>query len=108
MTTWRTGPDGQRTWYVPAHRAYSAAMVENDELTGEQADRLAAALREMDAKKATESDQVVHYAPGDSPLCGEDVVDAVCTYEPEAVAGCVDCLELVVEDLKDRDFHEGS
>ena len=35
LTTWRTGPDGRRTWYVPAHRAYAAAMVEHDELTDE-------------------------------------------------------------------------
>lgn len=108
MSTWRTGPDGQRTWYVPAHCACAAAMVEHDELNDEQSERLAAALREIDAKKAAGSDEVVHYAPGDSPLCGEDVIDAVCTHEPEAVAGCVDCLELVIEDLGDRDLHQGT
>ena len=32
----------------------------------------------------------------------------MCTGEPQAVAGCVDCLELVVEDLEDRDCHEGT
>ena len=91
---------------MPAHRAYAAALVENDELPGELFERLAVALRETGATKATESDEVVHYAPGDSPLCGEDIVDAICTGEPQAVAGCVDCLELVVEDLEDRNYHE--
>ena len=46
--------------------------------------------------------------PGDSPLCGEDVVDALCTYEPEAVAGCMPCLEFVAEDLTDHHFHQGT
>lgn len=62
----------------------------------------------MVARKAAESDEAVHYAPGGSPLCGEEVVGALCTGEPGAVAGCADCLELAVEDLNDRDFHQGT
>lgn len=108
MTTWRTGPDGRRRWYVPAQRAWAAATVEHDDLASEQSERLAAGLRKIDARKAAGIDEAVHYAPGDSPLCGEDAVGALCTHEPVAVAGCADCLELVVEDLKDRDFHQGT
>ena len=33
MTIWRMGPDGHRTWYVPAHRAHAAAMAEGVEMT---------------------------------------------------------------------------
>ena len=33
MTTWRMEPDGHRTWYVSAHRAYAAAMAEGVEMT---------------------------------------------------------------------------
>ena len=69
---------------------------------------MAGALWEMDANKAATADAVVHYAPGDSPLCGEDVVDAICTNESQAAAECVPCLQLVVEDLTDRHFHQGT
>ena len=108
MTTWRMTPNGRRRWYVSAHGAYAAAMTEGDELTEEESGRLDAALREIDAKKAVTGDDTVHYAPGGSPLCGEDVVDALCTYEPEAVAGCMPCLEFVAEDLADHHFHQGT
>ena len=67
-------PDGRRTWYGTAHRAYAAAMAEDGALTEVESECLAAALREIDAKKAAISDDAVHYAPGDSPLYGEDVV----------------------------------
>ena len=107
MTTWRMKPDGRRTWYVPAHRAYAAAMTEAVELTEDGSASLAATLREIDAKKAAIGDETVHYAPGDSPLCGEDVEDALCTYAPEAVAGCIPCLELVAEDLADDNAYMG-
>ena len=107
MTTWRMKPDGRRTWYVPAHRAYAAAMTEGVELTEDGSESLAATLREIDAKKAAIGDETVHYAPGDSPLCGEDVEDALCTYAPEAVAGCIPCLELVAEDLADDNAYMG-
>ena len=81
MTTWRI-EDGSEGW-------------------------LAAALREIGAKQAAIADDAVHYAPGDSPLCGEDVVDALCTHEPEAMAGCIPCLELVAEDLTDDNTYMG-
>ena len=68
MTTWRMTPHGRRRWYVPAHRAYAAAMTEGDELTGEESGRLATALREIDVKKAVTGDDTVHHAPGNSPL----------------------------------------
>ena len=76
-------------------------MAEDGEMTEVESERLAAAPREIDAKKAATGDDTVHYAPGDSSLCGEDVVDKLCTYELEAVVGCIPCLELVAEDLAD-------
>ena len=53
MTIWRMGPDGHRTWYVPAHRAHAAAMAEDGEMTEVESESLAAAPREIDAKKAS-------------------------------------------------------
>ena len=54
-----------------------------------------------------EEDSVVHYAPGDRPLCGNESLTVVYTDDPAAVAGCVDCLELVAEDLADHnDYRE--
>ena len=50
---------------------------------------------------------IVHYGPGDRPLCGNNSITAVYTDEPNQVAGCADCLELVAEDLKDLDTHGG-
>ena len=41
---------------------------------------------------------VVHYGPGNAPLCGNDSMTAVYTDDPALVAGCADCLELVAED----------
>ena len=46
-----------------------------------------------------EDGDVVHYGPGDRPLCGNDAVIAMYTDDPARVAGCADCLELVSEDL---------
>ena len=40
-----------------------------------------------------EPDPIVHYAPGDRPLCGNESMTAVYTDEPDAVAGCDECLE---------------
>ena len=57
---------------IPAHRAYAATMTEDEPLTGGQAERLKAALREMDAKMG----HAVHYGPGDVPLYGEGSVRA--------------------------------
>ncbi len=46
MTIWRMKPDGRRTWYVPAHRAYAAAMTEGVELNEDGSESLAAPLRD--------------------------------------------------------------
>ena len=55
-----------------------------------------------------EEDQgMVHYGPGDRPLCGDDSMTAVYTDDPAGVAGCADCLEQVVEDLKDHNDYLG-
>jgi hypothetical protein len=45
---------------------------------------------------------IVHYGPGDRPLCGNESPFAIYTFEPDQVAGCQDCLELVAEDLQPR------
>ena len=50
---------------------------------------------------------VVHYDPGDRPLCGNDSMTAISTDEPAMVAGCAGCLELVVEDLQDHNDYLG-
>ena len=41
-----------------------------------------------------EYSRVVHYGPGDRPLCGNDSVTAVYTDDPARVSGCRECLEL--------------
>ena len=50
---------------------------------------------------------LVHYAPGDRPLCGDDSMTAVYTNDPVAVAGCADCLELLAEDMRDQNDYRG-
>ena len=50
---------------------------------------------------------VVHYAPGDPPLCGLEESPELMTPDPELVRGCGDCLELVAEDLSDRNRYMG-
>ena len=52
-------------------------------------------------------DAVVHYAPGDRPLCGSESMTAVYTDDPALVSGCPDCLELGTEDLQDRNDYRG-
>ena len=49
----------------------------------------------------------VHYAPGDSPLCGSDCPDGAQTQNPQDVSGCEPCLELVAEDLADNNEYGG-
>ena len=49
----------------------------------------------------------VHYAPGERPLCGAGGWTASYTDDPAQVAGCVDCLELVAEDLQDENSYRG-
>ena len=50
---------------------------------------------------------VIHYAPGDRPLCGNESMTTVYTDDPAAVAGCADCIELVIEDLQDHNNYLG-
>ena len=49
----------------------------------------------------TPEEGIVHYGPGDRPLCGDDSMTAVYTDDP------ADCLELVVEDLQDHNDYLG-
>ena len=50
---------------------------------------------------------IVHYGPGDRPLCGDESPYAAHTDDSHQVAGCQDCLELVAEDLQDPDTRYG-
>ena len=52
-----------------------------------------------------EYSRVVHYGPGDQPLCGSDSMTAVYTDDPALVAGCPDCLELAAENLDEDNEH---
>ena len=52
-----------------------------------------------------EDDAIVHYAPGEHPLCGNDSIAAVYTDDPALVSGCPDCLELAAEDLDEDNEH---
>ena len=52
-----------------------------------------------------EYSRVVHYGPGDRPLCGNDSVTAVYTDDLALVAGYPDCLELVAEDRDEDNEH---
>ena len=48
---------------------------------------------------------VVHYGPGDRPLCGSESMTADYPDDPALVAGCPDCLELAAEDLVEDNEH---
>ena len=48
---------------------------------------------------------IVHYGPGDRPLCGTESPFASYTFEPDQVAGCPDCLELAAENLDEDNEH---
>ena len=52
-------------------------------------------------------EDVIHYGPGDRPLCGDESPFAIYTDEPDQVAGCEECLELVAEDLQVPDTRYG-
>ncbi len=54
-----------------------------------------------------EGGRVVHYGPGDRPLCGSESMTAVYTDDPALVSGCRDCLELVAEELDDENDYRG-
>ena len=68
MALWTMTPDGTRLLVIPAHRAYAAAMTEDEPLTEEQSERLKAALREMDARMG----HAVHYGPEEAPSAGKN------------------------------------
>ena len=65
---------------------------------------MVAALREMDAEEAAIGGNTVHYAPGDSPLCGEEVMGAPMSLKRWQGRHC---LELVAEDLADDNAYMG-
>ena len=69
MSLWTMAPDGQRVLVVPAHRAYAAAMTEDDPLIPEDSERLRAALRERDRSMG----HAVHYCPGDVPFAARNL-----------------------------------
>ena len=50
---------------------------------------------------------VIHYGPGDSPLCDNDCANAAYTDDPKKVRGCEDSLELVAQDLADENDYRG-
>ncbi len=52
-------------------------------------------------------ESIVHYGPGDQPLCGNESHLAVYTNDANQVAGCVDCLLLIAEDLDDDNQYAG-
>ena len=54
-----------------------------------------------------EDGRVVHYGPGDRPLCGSESMPAVYTDEPALVSGCRECLELAAENLDDDNEYRG-
>ena len=55
--------------------------------------------------RRTKTGGVVHYGPGDRPLCGSESMTAAYTDDPALVAGCADCLELAAEDLEEDNEH---
>ena len=52
-----------------------------------------------------EDGDVVHYGPGDRPLCCSESMTTDYTDDPALVAGCLDCLELAAEDLDEDNEH---
>ena len=80
-------------WDFASERVDSVTMAEDDRRHGES--RVVAAAA------------VVHYAPEDSPLCGLEESPKPMTPDPELVRGGGDCLELVAEDLADRNQYVG-
>ena len=52
-----------------------------------------------------EDDAIVHYAPGEHPLCGTESMTAVYKDDPALAAVCPDCLELAAENLDEDNEH---
>ena len=84
---------GNKLWDLATEGGDSFTMAESDRRRAES--RVAAVAA------------VVHYARGDSPLCGLGESPEPMTPDPELVRGCRDCLELVAEDLSDRNRYMG-
>lgn len=89
--------DGTREQVILAHWAYAVATTEAIPPTGPRADI-----------QSGRRGQVVHYAPGENPLCGDEDTAALCNDHPERVAGCEYCLARVSEDLTDDHFYQGT
>ena len=53
MALWTMKHDGTRVLVVSTHRAYAAAMTEDNSLTGEESERLKAALAGWDTLSTT-------------------------------------------------------
>ena len=52
-------------------------------------------------------ESVIHYGPGDWPLCREERLRAAYTADPHQISGCDECIELVAEDLGDDNKYRG-
>ena len=86
-------PDGTREQVIPSHWARAAATADTPPLTWQEKDV---------------QGQVIHYAPGENPLCGDEDPAALCNDRPERVAGCEYCLTRVSEDLTDDHSYHGT
>ena len=84
---------GNKLWDFASEGVDSFTMAEGD--------------RRREESRVVAAAAVVHYAPGDSPLCGLEESPEPMTPDPELVRGCGDCLELVAEDLSDRNTYMG-
>ena len=84
---------GNKLWDFASEGVDSVTMAEGDRRRGES--RVVAAAA------------VVHYAPGDSPLCGLEESPEPTTPDPELVRGCGDYLVLAAEDLSDQNTYMG-
>ena len=86
-------PDGTREQVIPSHWARAAATADTSPLTWQEKDV---------------QGQVIHYAPGENPLCGDEDPASLCNDRPERVAGCEYCLTRVSEDLTDDHSYQGT
>ena len=84
---------GNKLWDFASEGVDSISMAEGD--------------RRRDESRVVVAAAVVHYAPGDAPLCGLEENPEPMTPDPELVRGCGDCLELVAEDLSDQNTYMG-
>ena len=84
---------GNKLWDFASEGVDSVTMAEGD--------------RRREESRVVAAAAVVHYAPGDSPLCGLEGSPEPMTPDPELVRGCGDCLELVAEDLSDQKHIHG-